>query len=66
MIIVPVADDQGVGCGRIYLHAFEIVVSVRGVSAGIQQDLFFLCASGGTPSERPAHVPTTMRLAHEP
>ena len=47
MILVPVADDQGVGRGGIDFQAFEIVCEGAGREREVQQDLFFLCASEG-------------------
>ena len=47
MVLVPVADDQGVGRGGIYFQAFEIVCERAGREREVQQDLFFLRASEG-------------------
>src|ERR1700685_58756 len=40
MIVVPVADDEGVGRGGIYFQAFEIVRERAGREREVQQDLF--------------------------
>jgi hypothetical protein len=47
MVLVPVADDQGVGRGGIDFQAFEIVCERAGRESEVHQDLFFLCASEG-------------------
>ena len=47
MILVPVADDEGVGRGGIDFQAFEVVFEGAGREREVQEDLFFLCASEG-------------------